>query len=180
MKKDDGVKKWGDAGPELEWRLIGHLQKNKARRAVELFDSVDSLDSLPLAATLDRLALEQDRFLPVLIEVNTAGEASKTGIEPGEFPKLLDHVLNSPRLNLQGLMTIGPLTDDEAQVRRAFASLRELSDRARSSSGRELPVLSMHPGLHRGGDGRNRHSQIQGALAGPQTHSLALGHTKIR
>ena len=87
--------KWGDAGPELEWRLIGHLQKNKARRAVELFDSVDSLDSLPLAATLDCIALEQDRFLPVLIEVNTAAEASKTGIAPDAFPKLLDHVLNS-------------------------------------------------------------------------------------
>ena len=131
----------GEGGPE--WRLIGHLQKNKARRAVEMFDSVDSVDSIGIASTLDRIAMELDRSLPVLIEVNTAGEASKTGIEPVEFPKLLDHVLNSPRLNLQGLMTIGPLTDDEAQVRRAFASLRELSDRARSSSGRELSVLSM-------------------------------------
>ena len=135
--------KWGDAGPELEWRLIGHLQKNKARRAVELFDSVDSVDSLSLAATLDRIALEQDRFLPVLVEVNTAGEASKTGIAPDAFSELLDHVLNSSRLVLQGLMTIGPLTDDEAQVRRAFASLRELWLRARASSGRDLPILSM-------------------------------------
>ena len=136
------LQEWGE-GDGPEWRLIGHLQKNKARRAVEVFDSVDSVDSIGIASTLDRIAMELDRSLPVLIEVNTAGEASKTGIEPGEFPKLLDHVLNSPRLNLQGLMTIGPLTDDEAQVRRAFASLRELSDRARSSSGRELSVLSM-------------------------------------
>ena len=139
MKKE----KWGDAGPELEWRLIGHLQKNKARRAVELFDSVDSVDSLPLAATLDRIAMEQDRSLPVLIEVNTAAEASKTGIAPDAFSELLDQVLNSSRLVLQGLMTIGPLTDDEAQVRRAFASLRELWLRARASSGRDLPILSM-------------------------------------
>lgn len=133
---------WGEgAGPE--WRLIGHLQKNKARRAVEVFDSVDSVDSMGIASTLDRIAMELDRSLPVLIEVNTAGEASKTGIEPGDFPELLDHVLNSQHLTLQGLMTIGPLTDDEAQVRRAFASLRELWGRARSSSGRELPILSM-------------------------------------
>lgn len=126
-----------------EWRLIGHLQKNKARRAIELFDTVDSLDSLSLAATLDRIAQELDRFLPVLIEVNTAEEASKTGIDPVHFPELLDHVLSSSRLVLQGLMTIGPLTDDERQVRRAFASLRELWLRAQTTSGRELPVLSM-------------------------------------
>ena len=133
---------WGE-GDGPEWRLIGHLQKNKARRAVEVFDSVDSVDSIGIASTLDRIAMELDRSLPVLIEVNTAGEASKTGIEPGDFPELLDHVLNSQHLTLQGLMTIGPLTDDEAQVRRAFASLRELWGRARSSSGRELPILSM-------------------------------------
>ena len=133
---------WGE-GDGPEWRLIGHLQKNKARRAVEVFDSVDSVDSMGIASTLDRIAMELDRSLPVLIEVNTAGEASKTGIEPGDFPELLDHVLNSQHLTLQGLMTIGPLTDDEAQVRRAFASLRELWGRARSSSGRELPILSM-------------------------------------
>ena len=108
-----------------------------------MFDSVDSVDSVGISSTLDRIAMELDRVLPVLIEVNTAGEASKTGIEPGDFPELLDHVLASKQLVLQGLMTIGPLTNDEAQVRRAFASLRELLDRARSSSGRELPVLSM-------------------------------------
>ena len=133
---------WGDGGCP-EWRLIGHLQKNKARRAVEMFDSVDSVDSMGIASTLDRIAMELNRSLPVLIEVNTAGEASKTGIDPGDFPELLDCVLSSQYLVLQGLMTIGPLTDDETQVRRAFASLRELLDRARSSSGRELPILSM-------------------------------------
>ncbi len=129
------------SGPE--WRLIGHLQKNKARKAVEIFDSVDSVDSVALASTLDRIALELGRSLPVLIEVNTAEEASKTGIAPGAFPELLDHVLLCPRLVLRGVMTIGPLTEDEVRVRRAFASLRELLDRARARSGQDLPVLSM-------------------------------------
>lgn len=135
-------REWGDR-PGPEWRLIGHLQKNKARKALELFDTVDSVDSLALASTLDRIALELDRFLPILIEVNTAGEESKTGIRPDDFPALLEHVLNSSRLVLQGLMTIGPLTADEVRVRRAFASLRELWVQAQTSSGRELPILSM-------------------------------------
>ena len=133
-------REWGGR-PSPEWRLIGHLQKNKVRKALELFDTVDSVDSLALASTLDRIALEQGRFLPILIEVNTAGEDSKTGIRPDDFPQLLEHVLNSSRLVLQGLMTIGPLTEDEVRVRRAFASLRELWVQAQTSSGRELPML---------------------------------------
>lgn len=135
-------KEWGsDPGPK--WRLIGHLQGNKARKAIELFDSVDSVDSIAIASTLDRIALELDRTLPVLIEVNTAEEGSKTGAAPDDFPRLLDHVLRSSRLALQGLMTIGPLTEDEVRVRKAFASLRELLLKARASSGLALPVLSM-------------------------------------
>ena len=133
---------WGDS-PSPPWRLIGHLQANKARRAVELFDAVDSVDSASLAERLDRIAGEMDRELPILIEVNTALEASKTGIAPEDFPALLDRVLALPRLRLEGLMTIGPLTDDEARVRGAFASLREMAESARRSSGLPLPVLSM-------------------------------------
>lgn len=127
----------------LPWRLIGHLQGNKARRAMELFDTVDSLDSIPLAERLNRIAGEMGRVLPVLIEVNTAQEASKTGVAVEDFPALFDRVLSLPSLRLEGLMTIGPLTDEEGEVRRAFASLRELAERARAASGLPLPVLSM-------------------------------------
>ena len=131
-------------GPRTpEWRLIGHLQGNKARKAVELFDAVDSLDSIPLAERLDRVAKEAGRVLPVLIEVNTAQEVSKTGTSPEDFPGLLDRVLALPNLALEGLMTIGPLSEDEARVRGAFAGLRELSEEARRRSGLPLPVLSM-------------------------------------
>ena len=133
---------WGEA-PSPPWRLIGHLQNNKARRAVELFDTVDSLASIQLADRLSRIADEIGRTLPVLIEVNTAREASKSGVDPEDFPALLENVLRLPRLALEGLMTIGPLTDDEARVRRAFAELRGLAERARASSGLPLPVLSM-------------------------------------
>ncbi len=125
------------------WRLIGHLQNNKARRALELFNTVDSLDSIALAERLDRIAGEMGRTLPVLIEINTAQEVSKTGIAPEGFPALLDRALELPRLRLEGLMTVGPLTEDEAVVRGAFAKLRGLAEEARARSGLPLPILSM-------------------------------------
>ena len=127
----------------LEWRLIGHLQSNKARKALALFDALDSLDSVDLAQIVERVAAESGRIVPILIEVNTSGEASKTGLDPKAFPELLDFILACPHLRLDGLMTIGPLTDDEAQVRGAFARLREMASRARRDSGLSMPVLSM-------------------------------------
>jgi pyridoxal phosphate enzyme (YggS family) len=131
------------SGTKAEWRLIGHLQSNKVRRALSLFDTVDSLDSVALAQAVERTAAETGRAVPVLIEVNTSGEASKTGVAPGEFSELADRVMEYPHLELRGLMTIGPLTNDEAQVRSAFAHLREMTEGARLRSGLPLPVLSM-------------------------------------
>ncbi|MBQ6919378.1 MAG: YggS family pyridoxal phosphate-dependent enzyme [Synergistaceae bacterium] len=127
----------------VPWRLIGHLQGNKARKAVEIFDTIDSLDSQDLAVRLERIAGELGRIVPVLIEVNTSGEASKSGVEPSEFPRLLDFVANLKNLRLEGLMTVGPITDSEREIRAAFSELRELLLRARERSGLSLPVLSM-------------------------------------
>jgi pyridoxal phosphate enzyme (YggS family) len=135
-------KDWPDF-PKLPWHLIGHLQRNKARKAVTLFDALDSLDSVELALAVERAAAEEDRVVPVLVEVNTSGEESKTGVGVENFPELLDGVLRCSHLRLEGLMTIGPLTDDEAQVRGAFAQLREMASRARQRSALPLPVLSM-------------------------------------
>ena len=133
---------WPDAS-EAVWRMIGHLQSNKVRKALELFDAVASVDSAELARALERSAEDAGRILPVLAEVNTSGEPSKTGIEPRKFPELMDSVMECPHLKLEGLMTIGPLTDDETRVRDAFAGLREMASRARLRSGLSLPVLSM-------------------------------------
>ena len=138
----EAVRKKPDCPGTPEWRLIGHLQSNKARKALEIFDSIDSINSLRLAATLERIAAEQERVIPVLIGVNTA-EDSKTGIPPEDFEELLESVLDCPHLSLQGLMTIAPFTQDESEVRRAFAFLRALTERARASSGLPLPELSM-------------------------------------
>lgn len=127
----------------VPWRLIGHLQANKARKAAELFDTIDSIDSPELAERLSRIAGELGKIIPVLIEVNTSGEASKSGIDPANFPKLLDAVVSQENLRLDGLMTVGPITDNEREIRNAFAVLRTLSEGARTKTGLELPVLSM-------------------------------------
>ncbi|MBQ7155826.1 MAG: YggS family pyridoxal phosphate-dependent enzyme [Synergistaceae bacterium] len=127
----------------LRWRLIGHLQGNKARKAVELFDSIDSIDSVDLAVRVDRIAGELGKVMPVLIEVNTSGEASKSGIDREDFSELADKILTLSNLRLEGLMTVGPITDSEREIAAAFASLRELSEQARVQTGLTLPVLSM-------------------------------------
>ncbi len=132
------------SGPPIEWRLIGHLQGNKVRKALECASTVDSLDSLSLARALARVAEEKKIYLPVLIEVNTSGEESKHGISPSEAEPLLESVMKEfPALQVEGLMTVGPLTDDEAEVRRAFALLRKIRNSLSEAFGLPLKELSM-------------------------------------
>lgn len=127
----------------IPWRLIGHLQANKARKAAEIFDTIDSIDSPELAYRLNRIAGELGKIIPVLIEVNTSGEESKSGVEPEKFSALLDAVISQENLRLDGLMTVGPITDNEREIRNAFATLRTLSENARTKTGLILPTLSM-------------------------------------
>ena len=108
----------------VTWHLIGHLQSNKARKAVALFEWIHSVDSPRLADALDRIAGELGRRPRVLVEVNTSGEASKHGVPPGDARGLVDYVRGLPHLSLEGLMTIGPLAGDP---RGAFRALRELA-----------------------------------------------------
>jgi pyridoxal phosphate enzyme (YggS family) len=128
------------ARPDCPCRMIGHLQSNKVKKAAALFDSIDSIDSTALALALNSAVTSPP--MPVLIEVNTSGEASKTGVTPEAFPQLLDCVLACGHLRLDGLMTIGP-NSDERSVRAAFALLRRTAEDARQRSGLPLPVLSM-------------------------------------
>ena len=127
----------------IGWRLIGHLQGNKARKAVELFDAIDSIDTPELAERVDRIAGEYGKIMPVLLEVNTSGEPAKSGVSPENFSRLLDSVIPLKNIRLDGLMTVGPLTDNERDIRASFALLRELADSARKVSGLNMPVLSM-------------------------------------
>ena len=126
--------------------LIGHLQSNKAARAAELFDAVDSVDSLRLAERLNEAAGKLGKRLPVLIEVKLSPEESKAGLDPesGEAAQLLERLPDLAHLHLQGLMTIAPWGVAEDVTRACFRSLRELRDRwAARHAYLKLDVLSM-------------------------------------
>lgn len=113
----------------LEWHLIGHLQSNKARKAVKLFDVIHTLDSIELAGRLERICIEENReSLSVLIEVDLAGEAAKNGIGEKELPGLIEFLRTCEHLKLDGLMIIPPFFEDTEKVRPFFRRLREIRD----------------------------------------------------
>lgn len=130
---------------QVKWHLIGHLQSNKARRAVELFDTVHSVDDLKLAERLNNVAKEAGKRLPVFIEVNLGGEESKSGVDPGGVPGLCERISKLQNLELKGLMTVPPLTDDPEGARPFFRSLFRLRDEALRSgaAGDSFKDLSM-------------------------------------
>lgn len=117
----------------LVWHLIGHLQSNKARRAVEMFDMIESVDSLALAERLDRIAGEMGRRLPVLLEVNLGGEGSKSGFAPEEALPAIERVGRLEHLDLRGLMSVPPYLEEAEETRPFFRRLREMRDEARRS-----------------------------------------------
>jgi pyridoxal phosphate enzyme (YggS family) len=126
-----------------EWHLIGHLQTNKAAKAVELFAAVDSVDSLRLAQKLNASAQQLGRKLKVLIEINVGGEAAKSGVGP-DSRELEDLLLAAPtleHLEFRGLMTVPPFTNDPQQARPFFRKLRELRDQI---AGRRLPAVDVN------------------------------------
>jgi pyridoxal phosphate enzyme (YggS family) len=128
------------------WHLVGHLQANKARRALSLFDVIHSLDSIELARRLDRLCVETGRqSLPLLIQVDLGHEETKTGVDEQELPLLAETVQQLERLELIGLMTLPPFFEDPEQARPYFRRLRQLRDElARSSAfGKRTGELSM-------------------------------------
>jgi len=131
---------------KARWHLIGHLQSNKARRAVELFDVIHSLDSAALAQRLNRYCLELDRSeLPVLIQVDLSHDATKSGATEDQLGEILDAIRQSASLRLIGLMTLPPFFDDVEQVRPFFRRLRELRDELRTQGvfGDQSGELSM-------------------------------------
>jgi len=125
------------------WHFIGHLQSNKARDAVALFGTIESVDSLALAEELQKQAEKQAKTLQVLLEVNVSGESSKFGWVPDRLMESLGAFDALPRLELHGLMTIAPYATDAENVRPVFRRLRELRDRCVDRLGAPLPVLSM-------------------------------------
>ena len=126
----DALPKIADFHPQgVYWHMIGHLQSNKASKVVASFDSVQSVDSLHLAQALSRHAAEQGKHLPILLQVNVSGEASKEGMALAEASTLARQIAVLPALEVQGLMTIAPLVGTAEEVRPVFRKLRELRER---------------------------------------------------
>jgi pyridoxal phosphate enzyme (YggS family) len=128
----------------IEWHFVGSLQTNKVRLVLPLATLIHSVDRAELAEQIAR-RLPPGATYPILVQVNTSREASKSGVSPEALPALLDRIAGLPRLRVEGLMTIGPLTEDAEATRAAFALLRRLRDaeRARGRVGAPLTDLSM-------------------------------------
>ena len=139
----EGVEKRAQVTAPLRWELIGHLQSNKARLAAAHFDRIQSVDSTKLLTVLDRAAGEVGRKLAVLLEINAGEDPAKFGAAPADAPALLEFALGLPHLQVDGLMTIAPLSDDPAVARRCFARLRGLRDELAPRFGVPLRELSM-------------------------------------
>ncbi len=130
------------------WHLIGHLQSNKARRAVELFDVIHSLDSAALAERLNRICEEIGReLLPVLIQVDLGHEMTKTGVDEHSLREIVDVVARCSRLRLLGLMTLPPFFDEPEKVRPFFRRLRELRDKLQANGAFENRVGELSMGM---------------------------------
>jgi hypothetical protein len=127
----------------VSWHLIGHLQSNKAARAVALFDQIHSVDSLKLMQRLEAAAAAEGKRLPVLLEVNVAGESSKFGLRPEGVPEVLAHSGELEYMQVVGVMTMPPLTPDAERARQFFRRLRELRDGWSAQFGLPLAELSM-------------------------------------
>jgi PLP dependent protein len=128
---------------KLRWHFIGHLQTNKCRDAVELFEMIQSVDSLHVAQEISKRAELAGKTMPILLEVNLAGEASKFGYRPETLLAELNQINALPRLEVHGLMTVPPWTSNAENVRPVFRQLRLLKERAEQVLGAPLPQLSM-------------------------------------
>jgi PLP dependent protein len=128
---------------KLRWHFIGHLQSNKCREAVQLFSMIQSVDSLSLAREINKRADEAARTMPVLLEVNLAGEASKFGYKPSALLAELNQINALPRIEIHGLMTVPPWSPDAESSRPHFRRLRELKEECEQKLGAPLPHLSM-------------------------------------
>jgi pyridoxal phosphate enzyme (YggS family) len=128
QEAEEKIGQLSDLKLDVTWHMVGHLQSNKAKTAVELFDIIHSVDSVRLAEILSRRA---EKTLPVLLQVNVSGEATKSGFAVNEVGAAVEEIRQLPNLRLVGLMTIAPLVAETEEVRPVFRKLRELRDSLR-------------------------------------------------
>ena len=127
----------------IRWHFVGHLQKNKVRQALPLFEMIHSVDSLALAQDINRIAEEEGSYPRVLLEVNVAGEGSKFGFAPDDLREQMEALLALSRLSIEGLMCIPPVAVESEDSRKFFVEVRELRDSLEKEFNMKLPQLSM-------------------------------------
>jgi len=130
----DAKKKYQIFTADVEWHLIGHLQTNKVKYAVEIFNCIQSIDSIKLAQEIDKRSLQFGQITDVLVEVNVSGEETKYGIKSEEAEAFLKEISEFPRIRIRGLMTIAPIVENKEEVRPYFRKLRELSKKIKSKN----------------------------------------------
>ena len=139
----EGAEKRSLCQAVIAWELVGHLQSNKAKLAVEAFDRVQSVDSDKLIDRLDRAAAELEKTLPILLQINAGFDPAKHGVDPADAPRLLETALAKKNLRVDGLMTIAPLSPDPDVARQTFENLRAIRDQLASQFATPLRELSM-------------------------------------
>ncbi len=132
-------------GDKAEWHMIGHLQRNKAKIAVAIYDMIETIDSVRIASEVNRLAKLENKIMPILIEINSGKESNKTGVIPESVEKLIDEIKNYSNIKLKGIMTMGPRFGDPELARPYFKSTKLLFDKFKQFNipNVEMEYLSM-------------------------------------
>ena len=127
-------------GNAARWHMIGHLQRNKVKKAVRIFDMIETIDSVELAELVDKRCALEDKIMPVLVEINSGEESNKTGILPGDVDALISEISDLPHLRIQGLMTMGPRFGNPEDARPYFKATKSAFD---SLSRAGVPTVEM-------------------------------------
>ncbi len=132
-------------GHKVRWHLIGHLQKNKVKKAVDIFDMIETVDSAELAREIDKRCGQRNKIMPVLIEINSGREEQKFGIFPEDAESLIKEIKNLKNIKIEGLMTMGPMFGDPENARPYFIETKKVFDRIKSLNlpGVDMKYLSM-------------------------------------
>jgi hypothetical protein len=127
-------------GNRVRWHMVGHLQRNKVKKALGMFDLIQSVDSLRLLNEIDKRAMQMGKIADVLVQVNTSGEETKYGLSPDEVIQFMEIASQKEHIRVRGLMTIGPLVDDPEKARPSFVMLRRIKEKV---EGMNLPRIEM-------------------------------------
>ncbi len=146
-KVQEAKEKYQILTTDIEWHLVGHLQTNKVKYAIEIFDLIHSVDSIKLAKEIDRRSLQFGMMTNVLIEVNVSGEETKYGIKPEEVEPFLKEISEFSRIKIRGLMTIAPIVEDKEEVRPYFRKLRELFEKIKIKNIKNIRMNYLSMGM---------------------------------